>query len=328
MNHRQLGKSGPMVTEQGLGCMGMSEFYGPRNDEESIAVIHRALDLGVDFLDSSDMYGAGHNELLLGKALKGKRDRVFLATKFGYVRENGGPIIGVNGRPDYVIRACDASLQRLGTDRIDLYYLHRVDPATPIEETVGAMTRLLEAGKVRYLGLSEAAANTIVRAAQIATITALQTEYSIWEREVETEILPACRELGIGFVAYSPLGRGFLTGTIVDPQNMPEGDYRKNFPRFQGENFERNRAWLEAIKQIAKAKGCTPGQLAIAWVLAQGKDIVTIPGTKRLKYLEENLAAQEVTLTPADIQRINNAARAEEVLGTRYPAPGMKLVGK
>ena len=328
MKERRLGTIGPLVTEQGLGCMGMSEFYGPRNDEESTAVIHRAIELGVNFFDTSDMYGSGHNEILVGKALKGKRHKVILATKFGYVRSPDGPITGVNGRPDYVAQACEASLKRLGEDVIDLYYLHRVDPHTPIEDTVAAMLRLKEQGKIRFLGLSEASAASIRRAAKVAAITALQTEYSIWQRDVEKEILPTCRELGIGFVSYSPLGRGFLTGKIENPQKLPEGDNRKNFPRFQGENFERNRRWLEALKQLAADKSCTPGQLAIAWVLAQGKDIVTIPGTKRLKYLEENIAAQNVSLSSEELKRIDQAAPAGDVLGTRYPEPGMRLVGK
>ncbi len=328
MRLRKLGTNGPMVSEQGLGCMGMSEFYGPQNDDESIATIHRALELGVNFLDTSDMYGTGHNEKLVGRAVRDRRDKVVLATKFGYVRGPQGEWLGVKGTPEYVQTACEASLNRLGFDIIDLYYLHRVDPNTPIEDTVGAMSRLIEQGKVRYLGLSETAITTLLRAAKVATITALQTEYSLWERSVEAEILPVCRELGIGFVSYSPLGRGFLTGKIEAPETLGDADNRKNFPRFQGENLAQNKRWLEAIKVIATEKKCTPGQLAIAWVLAQGDDIVTIPGTKRRTYLEENLGAETVTLAPADLERLDHAAPAGIAAGMRYHALGMSYVNR
>jgi aryl-alcohol dehydrogenase-like predicted oxidoreductase len=327
MKQRKLGKDGPMVTEQGLGCMGMSEFYGQRNDGESEAVIRRAYELGVNFFDTSDMYGVGHNETLVGKALKPFRDKIVLATKFGYLRGPNGERLGVCGRPEYVQQACDASLKRLNTEIVDLYYYHRVDSTVPIEETVGAMTRLIEQGKVKRLGLSEAAVGTIRRAARIHPITALQTEYSLWERAVEKEILPTCRELGIGYVAYSPLGRGFLTGRFKELK-FEAGDYRADFPRFQEKNFEHNLEWLRRIEAIAVEKHCRPSQLAISWVLAQGEDIVTIPGTKRIQYLEENLGAEQVSLTPDDLQRINDSVPAEEVVGTRYPEPGMLLVNR
>lgn len=326
MKQRRLGKNGPLVSEQGLGCMGMSEFYGPRNDEESVKVIHRALDLGVNFLDTSDMYGQGHNEELLGRALLGKRKHVVLATKFGYVRNEKGEVVGVCGKPDYVQKACDASLKRLATDFIDLYYYHRVDTGVPIDETVGAMSRLIEQGKVRYLGLSEAAAETIRKGHTVHPITALQSEYSLWERGVEKEILPACRKLGIGFVSYSPLGRGFLTGRITNVDELAPGDNRRNFPRFQGENFDTNREWFMEIEGIAAQKKCTPGQLALAWVLAQGEDIVTIPGTKRIEYLEENLGAESIKLDRDDLLRIDEAHPEGVVMGTRYPERGMQVV--
>ncbi|RPH94815.1 aldo/keto reductase [candidate division KSB1 bacterium] len=326
MKQRRLGKNGPLVTEQGLGCMGMSEFYGPRNDEESVNVIHRALDLGVNFLDTSDMYGQGHNEELLGRALLGKRKQVMLATKFGYVRNEKGEVTGVCGKPDYVQKACEASLKRLSTDVVDLYYYHRVDTSVPIEETVGAMSRLIEQGKVRYLGLSEAAAETIRRGHAVHPITALQSEYSLWERGVEKEILPTCRKLGIGFVSYSPLGRGFLTGRITNMDELTPGDNRRNFPRFQGENFETNREWFMEIEGLAAQKKCTSGQLALAWVLAQGEDIVTIPGTKRIAYLEENLGAENIVLDREDLMRIDQARPEGVVKGTRYPERGMQVV--
>src|SRR5262245_36658112 len=298
MIERELGRSGLRVSAVGLGCMGMSEFYDPKqaNDEESVRVIHRYLDVGGNLLDTADMYGVGRNEVLVGKAIAGRRDRVVLATKFGNVRGPNGEFLGVRGDPQYVRDCCDASLKRLKVDVIDLYYQHRVDPKTPIEETIGAMAELVKAGKVRYLGLSEAAPATIRRAAAVHPISALQTEYSLWSREPEDEILPTVRELGIGFVAYSPLGRGFLTGQIKSFDDLPPDDYRRNAPRFQGENFRKNLELVNKIEQLARAKRCTPGQLALAWVLAQG-DIVPIPGTKRLKYLDDNLGAVNVRLT-------------------------------
>ena len=300
--------------------MGMSEFYGSTDDAESVATIHRALDLGVNFLDTSDIYGPHTNERLVGEAIADRRDEVVLATKFGIVRDPNDPSVrGVNGRPDYVFKACDASLRRLNLDHIDLYYQHRVDPDVPIEETVGAMAELVAAGKVRFLGLSEAAPETIRRAHGVHPISALQTEYSLWSRDPEAEILPTLRELGIGFVAYSPLGRGFLTGQITSPDDFAPDDFRRNNPRFQGENFRRNLQLVERVRQIAREKDCTPGQLALAWVLAQGEDIVPIPGTKRRKYLEENVAATEVELTADELAAIDEAAPAGSAVGDRYP---------
>jgi len=299
--------------------MGMSEFYGTGDEDESIATIHRAIELGVTFLDTADMYGPFTNEKLVGKAIANRRDQVVLATKFGNQREEDGTMLGVNGKPDYVQRACDASLERLGVDHIDLYYQHRVDTETPVEETWGAMKELVEAGKVRYLGISEAAPETIRRAHAVHAVTAVQTEYSLWSRDVEDEILPTCRELGIGFVAYSPLGRGFLTGQIRSFEDLPEDDYRRGSPRFQGENFEKNLELVDRVNDIASEKGVAPSQLALAWLLHQGEDIVPIPGTKRREYLEENVAAAEITLTDEELSRIEEAAPAGVAAGERYP---------
>lgn len=325
---RQLGRSGLTVSAIGLGCMGMLEFYGPGDEAEAIATIHRALDLGVNLLDTADMYGMGANEKLVGKAIRDRRSRVVLATKFGNVRDASGKFLGVNGRPEYVRSACDASLKRLGVDVIDLYYQHRVDPQVPIEETVGAMRELIPAGKVRFLGLSEAAAGTLRRAVKVHPIAALQTEYSLWSRDVESEILPTCRELGIGFVPYSPLGRGFLTGKIRKLDDLAEGDWRRNSPRFQAENLKRNLELVGRIERTAKAKRCTPAQLALAWVLAQGEDIVPIPGTKRRVYLEENLGALVVRLTPGNLKSLNEAAKPGVVAGERYPVQAMQAVNR
>jgi aryl-alcohol dehydrogenase-like predicted oxidoreductase len=306
------------VSALGLGCMGMSEFYGATDDDESTAVIHRALDLGCTFLDTADMYGPFINEKLVGSAISGRRDEVQLATKFGNQRGPAGERIGINGRPEYVRAACDASLERLGVDYIDLYYQHRVDRSVPIEDTVGAMAELVAAGKVRHLGLSEASSETIRRAAAVHPIAALQTEYSLWSRDPEHDILATVRELGIGFVAYSPLGRGFLTGQITSPDDLASDDFRRYHPRFQGENFARNLDLVARVREIAAAKGCTPGQLALAWVLAQGEDIVAIPGTKRVAYLEENLEALSVTLTAEDLRALDEAMPAGATAGDRY----------
>lgn len=320
MKQRKLGNQGLMVSELGLGCMGMSEFYGTPDENEAIATIHRALELGVTFLDTADMYGMGHNEELVGKAIGDRRDQVILATKFGNVRGSDGSFLGVNGKPDYVRSAVDASLKRLGTEVIDLYYQHRVDPNTPIEETVGAMAELVQQGKVRYLGLSEAAPETIRRAQAVYPISALQTEYSLWSREPEAEILPTCRELGIGFVPYSPLGRGFLTGKIRSIDDLLEGDYRASrYPRFAAENLQQNLELVQRIEEMAASKGVKPGQLALAWVLAQGEDIVPIPGTKRRTYLEENIAAAQITLSQAELDQIGKMLPPGIAAGDRYP---------
>jgi aryl-alcohol dehydrogenase-like predicted oxidoreductase len=318
---RTLGTASPLtVSALGLGCMGMSEFYGTADEQTGIATIHRALDLGVTFLDTADMYGPFTNEQLVGKAIADRRDEVQLATKFGNERRPDGSRVGINGRPEYVRSACDASLQRLGTDHIDLYYQHRVDPNVPIEETVGAMAELVEAGKVRHLGLSEASAGTIRRGHATHPITALQTEYSLFTRDIEDEILPTLRELGIGLVPYSPLGRGLLTGAITSEDALDPNDSRRSpyFPRFQGEALEANLALVDRIRSIAETRGCTPGQLALAWVLAQGEDVVPIPGTKRVKYLEENVGAVSVTLTPEDLAALDSAVPRDAVAGARY----------
>jgi aryl-alcohol dehydrogenase-like predicted oxidoreductase len=319
METRRLGGQGLEVSRQGLGCMGMSEFYGAGDDAESVATIHRALELGVTLLDTADMYGPFTNERLVGRAIADRREQVVLATKFGNVRGENGERVGIRGDAAYVREACDASLQRLGVETIDLYYQHRVDPEVPIEETVGAMAELVRAGKVRYLGLSEASPETIRRAHAVHPISALQTEYSLWTRDVERKILPTVRELGIGFVAYSPLGRGFLSGRWSSPEEIPAGDFRRGNPRFQGENFTRNTAIVERVRELADAKGATPAQLALAWVMARGDDIVPIPGTKRRAYLEENVAANDISLTPDDLLQLDDAAPAGVAAGERYP---------
>lgn len=326
MKRRKLGNSGISISEMGLGCMGMSEFYGQTDETESIATIHRAIELGINFIDTADMYGIGANERLVGKAVRGRRDKVVLATKFGIVRTNDPLVRGINGRPEYVRACCEASLSRLGVDVIDLYYQHRVDKTVPIEETIGAMAELVKAGKVRFLGMSEAAPSTIRRANAVHPITALQTEYSLWTRDVDAEILPTVRELGIAFVAYSPLGRGFLTGGITHYEDLATDDYRRAMPRLQGANFDHNMALVHNLDRIAKEKGCTAAQLAIAWVLSRGEDIIPIPGTKRRTYLEQNAAAADVTLSTSELARLEEGVDPDSVAGARHPEAGMKMI--
>jgi aryl-alcohol dehydrogenase-like predicted oxidoreductase len=329
MKQRKLGRGGPLVSALGLGCMGMSEYYGERNEEESLATIDRALELGITFFDTADIYGPHTNEQLLRRALRGHRERVIIATKFGIVRDPGRPKFrGLSGKPNYVRQACEGSLRRLGVDVIDLYYQHRVDPDTPIEETVGAMADLVREGKVRFLGLSEAGAETIRQAHAVYPITALQSEYSLWTRDPEAEVFGVCRELGIGFVPYSPLGRGFLSGKIRNPEDWQEDDFRHTIPRFQGKNFQHNLDLVERVSEVAREKRCTPAQLALAWVLAQGEQVVAIPGTKRRKYLQENVGALNVDLTSADLARIEEIASKHAFAGSRYPKAMMELLNR
>jgi aryl-alcohol dehydrogenase-like predicted oxidoreductase len=328
MEFRVLGRNGPEVSAIGLGCMAMSEFYGPHDDEQSVNTIRRALDLGVNFLDTADVYGRGHNEELVGRAIRGRRNRVILASKFGIVRSADPEARGVSGHPKYVKACCDASLKRLAVDTIDVYYQHRVDPQVPIEDTVGAMAELVQAGKVRFLGLSEAGAETLRRAAAVHPITALQSEYSLWTRDVEQEILKTCRELGVGFVAYSPLGRGFLAGQVRRLEDLAENDWRRFNPRFARENFSRNLALVQQLEEFAAGKGCTSAQVALAWLLARGKDIVPIPGTRRIQRLEENIRALEVQLTRDDMQRLDELFPPGAAAGTRYPEAMMSLLNK
>ncbi|HEY3521944.1 MAG TPA: aldo/keto reductase [Rhodanobacteraceae bacterium] len=327
MQHRTLGPKGPTISAIGLGCMGMSEFYGAADEAESVRTIHHALDAGLNFLDTADIYGPHTNEVLVGKAIKGRRDEVFLATKFGIMRDPADPERrGVNGRPEYVRAACDASLKRLGVNYIDLYYQHRVDRSVPIEETVGAMAELVQAGKVRFLGLSEPSAQTIERAQKVHAITAVQSEYSLWTRDPEDGILQTCEKLGIGFVPYSPLGRGFLTGAIRSPQDFGEDDFRRGNPRFMGENFAKNLELVDTVREVAKAKGCTAAQLALAWVLAQGEHVVPIPGTKRVKYLDENLGAVDVVLSKEDLDAIDEVFPRDVAAGPRYTEAAMRML--
>jgi len=327
-NERKLGANGPSITPLGLGCMGMSEFYGRSDDEQSIDVIHRALDLGIRLFDTADMYGRGHNESLLGRALQGRREAALVATKFAVLRGEDGSFRGVCGRPEYVKQACDASLRRLGIERIDLYYQHRVDPEVPIEDTVGAMAELVQAGKVRWIGLSEAAPDTIRRAHAVHPITALQTEYSLWSREPERALLPLCEELGIAFVAYSPLGRGVLTGAIRKPEELEPGDFRRALPRMEGDNLAHNLALVDRVAEVARARGCTPAQLALAWLLARSPIVIPIPGTRKVSRLQENYEGSQITLTREELARIDEVAPVGAAVGARYPEGSMRNIDR